>query len=354
MKKIIAYSIIALALGGGIISYLFTHKEQTTTDAMTPLDMKPSQFVELKAINESSTMKLPAEIIADKYAEINAKVLSYVKTLRVDIGSQVNKGDLLIEFEAPEITARFASLNAKVVSLEAQSKLSNSNYNRILSASNVEGAVSDFAIEEAQSKMESDKAILEATKADLAELKSMVDYLTVRAPFSGVITQRNVEIGNLAGPSSKQPLLVLQDNRNLRIQLSITEKHAPYVRLGDTLSFTVRSLGATPFLTRVTRKAGAYNTRLRSELVEADLKNANIQLVPGMVADVHLKLNRKLKTFLVPKTAVGKSEKGSYVIMVNGDQKENSYIQTGAEQGMMVHITAEINDGKKILRQINE
>lgn len=354
MKKIIAYSIALIVLAGGMTLYFLIQNKSKVKEIPSQMDMKPSPFVELKAINESNSIKLPAEIIADKYSEINSKVLSSVKTLRVDIGSKVNKGDLLIEFEAPEITAQLASLRSKVVSLESQTKLSVSNYNRILNASKAEGSVSDFALEEALVKMESDKAILNATKADLEQVKSMTDYLIVRAPFSGVITQRNVDIGNLAGPSTKQPLLVLQDNLNLRVQLSVAEKYSPYVALGDSLSFTVRSLGATPFSARVTRKAGALDAHLRSELIEADLRSVNSQLLPGMIAEVTLNLNGKMKTYLVPKTAVGKSDKASYVVLMRDNVKQNRYIHIGAEQGMMIQIIGDFENGTQVLKDLSK
>lgn len=243
----------------------------------------------MSARSTPSTLTLPGEIVADKRSEVYAKVLSYVKSIRVDIGSKVAQGELLMELEAPELTAQLASLHAKVGALEAQASLANSNYERVLRASKIEGSISQLALDEALTQKESSQSMLAATQANYEQVKSMTNYLTVRAPFAGVITRRTVDVGSLVGPAAsgqKEPLLLIQDNQKLRIQLAVNEKYAPLIALGDTLSFTVRSLGSEVFKAQVSRKAGALDSRLRAEMIEADFVNASGRLLPGMVGDV--------------------------------------------------------------------
>ncbi|MGL4853412.1 MAG: efflux RND transporter periplasmic adaptor subunit [Phocaeicola sp.] len=328
MKKQMIYVAVAIALSGAVGTYLavqtngkaesqFEANETTIKMAMStsstgqsmtsPASQPMTQMAPTMAgqmapamqgsnMNMSSapnTLTLPGEIVADKRSEIYAKVLSYVKSIRVDIGSKVEKGDLLMELEAPELTAQLASLHSKTLSLEAQVKLSNSNYERVLKASKIEGSISQLALDEALSKMESNQALLVATQADYEQVKSMTDYLTVRAPFAGVITRRAVDVGSMVGPASngqREPLLVIQDNQKLRLQIALNEKYTPLIAVGDTLSFTVRSLGGQPFKAQVSRKAGALDSRLRAEMIEADFVNESGRLLPGMVGDVVVKM----------------------------------------------------------------
>lgn len=320
MKKRTIYVALALALSGMVAIYLVTNSvgeakmalsaeqkdsslegEKTSagmaaspqSGMSSPSEAMKSSAAPTMSITAPATITLPGEIVADKRSEIYAKVLSYVKSIRVDIGSKVKKGDLLMELEAPELTAQLASLQAKVYSLQAEVKLSNSHYERVLRASQVEGSVSQFALDEALAQMDSNQSLLAAAQASYEQVKSMTDYLTVRAPFAGLITRRTTDVGSLVGAASngqKEPLLVLQESEKLRIQLAINEKYASLVSVGDTLQFTVRSLGGELFKAVVSRKAGALDSRLRAEQVEADFENQSGRLLPGMVGDVVVKL----------------------------------------------------------------
>ncbi|MGL4411595.1 MAG: efflux RND transporter periplasmic adaptor subunit [Bacteroidales bacterium] len=307
MKKSILYIVLPILLGGAVASYVFINSSESGAVVETPVTSTtamPSQPMSMatntamggesnKMGNTPQKLILPGEIVADRRSEIFAKTLSYVKSVRVDIGSKVNRGDILMELDAPELTAQVASLHSKVISLESQFKLASSNYSRALNASKIEGSVSQITLDELLSKMESTQAMLAATESDLQQAKAMTDYLTIRAPFAGVVTRRTVDIGSMVGPSSnssKEPMMMLQDNEKLRLQIAINEKYAPLVSVGDTISFTVRSLGDRLFKAEVSRKAGALDSRLRAELIEADFKNMDGKLLPGMVADVTVSL----------------------------------------------------------------
>ena len=342
---------VSAALTGCTTTQSATPQEQNPT-AMSAMAMSP--LVTLKAVNATTLVKLPAELVADKHAPLHAKVMAYVKTLRADIGSQVKKGDVLIEMEAPEITAQLSALRAKVEVLKAQAHLSQSNYQRLHAASLTQGTVSPLALDEAQTKMETDRAALKVTEADYQQVQSMAAYLTLTAPFDGIITQRTVDVGTLVGPSTAmagKPLLTLQDNRNLRLQFSLSQKYATALSVGDSLRFTVTSLGATPFTTVVTRKSGALDTRLRSEQIEADIPNTDALFLPGMMADVQLNVVSTLNTFMVPKTAVVTSAQGAHITRVADGVHTSIPVTDGREQGMMVEITTTVNTGDTILRQ---
>ncbi|MGL5682353.1 MAG: efflux RND transporter periplasmic adaptor subunit [Marinifilaceae bacterium] len=357
MKRITIYTGILLLVTASAAIYGFNTNKQAAPvlQASAPKqEMAHSPLHTLQAVNAASLVKLPAEIIADKQASLHAKVMAYVKIIHADIGTRVKKGDLLIELDAPEITAQLSSLRAKIEVLQAQVQLSQSNYARLHGASLTQGAVSELALDELKTKMETDRAALKVTEADYLQVQSMAAYLTITAPFDGIITQRTADVGNLVGPATAmagQPLLTLQDNENLRLQFSLSQKYAAALHVGDTLHFTVTSLGATPFSTVVTRKSGALDIRLRSEQVEADIVNTNGLFMPGMVADVQINIAQSITTFMVPKTAVITTAKGAHVTLATNGEHQNIPVTVGREQGMMVEITATASTGDTILRQ---
>ncbi|MGL4907848.1 MAG: efflux RND transporter periplasmic adaptor subunit [Bacteroidales bacterium] len=347
MKKHITYLSTFVITIASITLTACHNTTASTTQASTQAPIPTSTLV-LKANTDETILKIPAEIVADKSADIYAKVLSYVTNLRVDIGSRVNKGDVLLELEAPELEAQLASLKASISALAAQVTLSTSNHNRLVAASKAEGSVSQFAIEEALAQLEREKAQLESAKANYEQVKSMTNYLIVHAPFSGIITQRNVDLGNMVGPTSggqQQPLFILQDDQQLRLRLSISEQYVPQIKLSDSAHFTVRSLPSHTFSAKLTRTAGALDNRLRSQTVEFDYTNHHQLLMPGMVADVSLKPHRTNATFWVPKIAVISSPNGKSVTLIKNDTTTSLSIKIIQERGMQVEIAGSLNEG---------
>ena len=353
MKKNSIYSILSLLIvAGAVVIYLVVNKKESSSaspqESTMQMANKPTYF-ELKAQPAHNKLTIPGEIMADKSADIYAKVLSYVKFIRVDIGAEVKQGDVLLELEAPELTAQLASLRSKINSLEVQVKLSNSSYERLVAASATDGAISPLALDESFTTMESNKALLAATQADYEQVKSMLDYLVIKAPFSGIITRRSIDVGSMVGPATqKEPLLVLQDNKQLRIQLAINERYATQIRQGDTLSFTIRSIPTQKFYATISRKSGAFDTRLRSETIEADIKNQEKLLVPGMVADATLRLHQPT-SYVVPKQAITTTEQEQYVTLSTDDRVK---VQTGKEKGDQIEIFGNLNVGD--LLQLNQ
>lgn len=307
-------------------------------------------------INEDyAVVNLPAEIVSDRQFDINAKILSYVKAINFDIGAEVKKGDIIIEFEAPEIKSQLSSLKSKISSQEAVAGFSEVNYRRLLDASETEGIISDDALDKLKSKKDSDIAILESLKADYEEKSAIAGYLNVKAPFSGIVTERNIDIGALVGPSGmSKPLMVLQDNKNLRLRFSAAERYTPYIKTGDSLSFSVRSIPEYNYQTVISRKSGALDSDLRSQLIECDMKNADQKFLPGMIADVKLKMNSDEPSYKIPKSALADTNKGIYVMAVIDGKTKKIMVRKKQETGMMVEIAGNLYNISAILKSITE
>ncbi|MES2487940.1 MAG: efflux RND transporter periplasmic adaptor subunit [Bacteroidota bacterium] len=308
----------------------------------TPPAAEPNiETFELQKEKLSSQIRLPAELQGFKQVDVYAKVSSFVKELKVDIGSEVKAGQLLMVLEAPEISSQLAAAESRLHSMEAVYMATNATYNRILETSKVEGTISKNDLDIALSRKNSDYAQLQAAKAAYKEVQVIQSYLQIRAPFDGVVSARNINTGAYVGPAGKGselPLLVIQDQKKLRLAVSVPEMYTGYLKQEDEISFTVGSLPSQVFKAKIQRMSGALDLRLRSERVEMDVINTDKKLLPGMVAEVILPINAKDSTFVVPKTAVVSSAEGAYVITVKDNKTHRTGIKKGREYGDNIEI----------------
>ena len=306
----------------------------------------------LKKDRLSTALNLPGELIALQQVDLYAKVSSFVKTLKVDIGSEVKKGQLLMTLEAPEMGSQVAAAQSRLKSQEAIYAASKANYNRLYETSKTPGTISKNDLEQALAKRNSDMAQFEAAKASYREVGAIQGYLEIWAPFSGIISARNVNLGAYVGPSGKGselPLLTLQDQKNLRLAVSIPEVYTGYLKQGDEVSFTVKSLPSQAFKAKVKRLSGALDLRLRSERIEMDVPNSSKVLLPGMVAEINIPLPANASTFIIPKKALLDTSEGYYVLKVEQNKAVKVAIKKGRETDDKVEIFGDLAEGDKLV-----
>jgi len=328
-------------------------KKETTVKEAAP----KTETFKLETGKLSTALQLPGELTAYQQVDLYAKVSSFVKLLNADIGSQVSKGQLLMTLEAPEMSAQVAAAKSKLKSQEAVYTASKANYERLFETSKTPGTISKNDLDQAIAKRNSDEAQLEAAKAAFQEVGSIQNYLEIRAPFSGVITARNVNLGAYVGPSGKGselPLFTLQDQKKLRLAISIPEVYTGYLEDGHEVSFTVRSLPGRNFTAKVKRLSGALDTRLRSERVEMDVPNADKKLLPGMIAEVNIPLPANASTFVVAKNAVLDTSEGIYVIRVENGKAVKVMVKKGRETDDKVEIFGDLKSGDELVAQPSE
>jgi membrane fusion protein (multidrug efflux system) len=327
-------------------------KEETVTAEIEP---KTETFLLAKE-KLTTELRLPAELTGFQQVDLYAKVSSFVKTLKVDIGSKVTKGQLLIVLEAPEISSQLAAAESRLKSMEAIYTTSKSTYNRLYETSKVEGTISKNDLEMASGKKNSDYAQYQAAIAAYKEVKIMRGYLEIRAPFDGVVAARNVNLGTFVGPAGKGsdlPLLTIQQQNKLRLAVSVPELYTGYLHNGDEMSFSVKSLPQT-FKATITRMSGALDLKLRSERVEMDVHNTKGNLLPGMVAEVLLPLNAKDSTFVVPKSALVNAAEGMFVIKVVNHKATRIDVKKGREIDDKIEIFGDLNPKDKLVKIASE
>jgi membrane fusion protein (multidrug efflux system) len=304
-----------------------------------------------------NTVALPGELIAFQEVDIYAKVNSFVKEVPVDRGSEVKKGDLLLLLDAPEYESQMAEAASKLKTREAILKSSAATYSRLYETSKTPGTVSPNDLDLALSKMMSDSAEVSSARSSYKAAMDIKDYLTVRAAFDGMITERNIHPGAYVGPSGKgsdKPLLKLKQENVLRLTVAVPEVFTSSLHLGDQVRFTVKSYPNEQFTAKVSRLAGNIETTIRSELIEMDVINKDKKLLSGMYAQVELNTKRDSKSFLVPATCVVASTEGVFVIRVENGKAKRIKVNKGNMNGVNVEAYGDLKNGDSLVTEASE
>jgi len=325
-------------------------KEEQQQEAS--VEVPPVQLVPVKKGQLSASIAVPGELIPYQQVDLYAKINSYVKKLNVDIGSQVHQGELLATLEAPEINQQLAEAESRIKQQEAVYYASKATYDRLLSTSKTPGTISQNDLEQAEAKKNSDLANVDAAKSAYKGVAANLAYLEIRAPFDGVISTRNVNLGAYVGPGGKNadPLFVLQDQARMRLVVSVPENYTSELSNKNFVSFTVRSLPGKTFKAQVKRLAGVLDEKLRSERLEMDVFNTDKKLLPHMYADVNVPVPSNDSTYIVPKTAVVSSTEKVFVVRVTNHHAEWVPVQKGLQSGDSMEVFGKLKQGDEVVK----
>ena len=302
----------------------------------------------------SKQVSFPAELTPIEKAEIFAKVSGYVNNVKVDIGDRVQSGQILAILDAPEMTANYAQANADVQTARSKYTGSLDTYKRILNASKTEGTIAANELEKVRSQMMADSSSLDAARSRLASIAQMKDYLIVRSPFTGIITQRNVDPGVLVGSSNTKPLLVVENTSSLRLRIPVPEAYTAAIPDTSFISFTVDAQPGITYKAVLSRKAGALNLTNRTETWEFIYPNKNNELKPGMYANASLKLGRKENSFVVPSTAVATNLEKRFVIKLKNGLTEWADVKNGVNLDDRMEIFGNLASGDTLLTRATD
>ena len=307
----------------------------------------------------STTLYVPGELEAFYQVDLYAKVASFVKKLYVDIGSEVREGQLLATMEAPEIQSQLATALSREKAQEAIYIADKASYDRVVETAKTPGTISPNDIDQADAKQKSDYAQLEALKAAYNEVAETLKYLEIRAPFDGVISARNTNPGAYVGPSGQgqsTPMFTLQQQKHMRLVVSVPEAFTGFLYDQDEVKFTVKVLPDQKFTAKVRRLAGALDNRLRAERTEMDVYSNDKTLLPGMVAEVDLPLPSKDSTFIVPSSAVVNGTEQVFVVRITPDHKaEWINVRLGRSEGGRMEIYSDsLREGDMLVQRASE
>ncbi len=277
-------------------------------------------------------IKLPAQLAAFEEVDIFPKVNAYVKKVEVEIGDRVSKGNIIMKLEAPELEQAVLASKEKYLRTRSELQIDKEHSMRLLEASRTAGAISPYDLSTANAKVLSDSILSNAEKANWEMQRSMLDYLSVRAPFDGVVTERNVHPGALVSASTKdKPMLQIKQTTHLRLQVDVPESLAAALHEKDSIYFFTSAYPGRKNIGLISRKSNSINPQLRSERIEIDVFNKDNSLAPGMYADVILNSKGNSSAFIVPKNSVVSSTERKYVIITKDGIRRKVDVITGNE-----------------------
>ena len=294
---------------------------------------------------------LPGTVQAYIEAPIYARTNGYLKEWRTDIGTQVTKGQLLGEIDTPEVDRQLAQAEADLATARANESLSNSTNVRwkgLLATESVSKQDADEKAGDAAAK----KAAADSAAANVARLRDLTSFKRVVAPFDGVITARNTDIGALinAGQSTGAELFRIADMHKLRIFVQVPEAYAAATLPGLEAELRFAEQPSRTFTARTVRTSNALDPTLRTLQVELELDNAKRDVFPGAYAEVHFKLPASAQSLRLPANTVLFRAAGLQVATIDGQKrvKLKSIVQ-GRDFGSTIEILSGVEADEVVI-----
>jgi RND family efflux transporter MFP subunit len=294
---------------------------------------------------------LPGTVQAYIEAPIYARTNGYLKAWGTDIGTQVTKGQLLGEIDTPEVDRQLSQAEADLATARANESLStttNVRWQGLLATESVSKQDADERAGDAAAR----KAAADSAAANVARLRELESFKRVVAPFSGVITARNTDIGALinAGQSTGAELFRIADMHKLRIFVQVPEGYAALTRPGLEADLRFAEQPGRTFTATTVRTSNALDPTLRTLQVELELDNANRDVFPGAYAEVHFKLPASAQSLRLPANTVLFRAAGLQVATLDGQKhvKLKSIVQ-GRDFGNTIEILSGLEPDEVVI-----
>jgi len=353
-KRIRRYSLIllvvALILGvWGEVSRVLARSALTKEAAAAAVITVTT--VTAKSSSAGEELVLPGTVQAFIEAPIYARTNGYLKTWNTDIGTRVTKGQLLAEIETPEVDRQLNQAAADLETARANEALANTTNERWKGLLATE-SVSKQDAEEKAGDAAAKKAMSDSAAANLARLRDLESFKRVVAPFDGVVTARNTDIGALinAGQSPGTELFRVADTHKLRIYVQVPEAYAAETTPGLAAELRFAEHPGKIYVAQTVRTANALDPSLRTLQVQLELDNAQREIFPGAYAEVHFKLAADTQTLRLPANTVLFRAAGLQVATVDAQNriKLKSIVQ-GRDFGSSIEVLGGLEPGDKVV-----
>lgn len=389
--------VLSIALAGIPLLLTLACSRPESVRAAKTSDLPTVAVAKVTAENLTQGLVLTAEFKPFQEVDLMAKVAGYVKEIRVDVGDRVKQGQLLAILEIPEQANDLARAKAAVDLASAEVARARDELKRAESAHEIahlsftrlsevaakrpglvaqqeiddahsKDLVSESQIAGARSSLSASQQQVAVKQAELAKVRTLIDYARVTAPFTGIITKRYADTGSMiqAGTASQtqaMPLVRLSQNSLLRLILPVPESAVPGIHIGQQVDVRVRTLDRS-FPGRIARFADKLQLATRTMDTEVDVPNTNLLLIPGMYAEVNLTLDHKRNALAIPVTAVdidsaanadeslsdSKAGKSATVMVIApGNQIEIRKVLIGMETANRIEIRSGLNEGEMVV-----
>jgi len=297
-------------------------RERTLEDAVPTV-----AIVNPKPADPSETITLPGNITAWFEAPIYAQVSGYVKMWYKDYGAQVKKGDVLAEINAPALDAQYAQAKADLDSERAKYALADITAKRWL-ALRKNHAVSEQSISVQVAHAKAEAAKVKASEQNVRNFEALIRFKTIVAPYDGVVTQRNINVGDyvnkegtISTPGSISNLFTVADVSMMRLFVSVPESFGPFLHPGMTADVTVPQLPNRHFTAKFLTVARGFDVSTRTAITVFTIDNEDKALWPGSYAKIVLTAPVDRQVYTIPSTALVFQEHGTQVAVVTEDDR---------------------------------
>jgi RND family efflux transporter MFP subunit len=365
--RFVAAAVIVLLVGSvaiGIWQHYRVHA-RVMAAAQAQRDFVPTVATATVNTGEPTiSVTWPGTTDAFAQANIYARASGYISKREVDIGSRVKAGQLLVEITAPELDHQIAQAEATLIQMQAALQQAQANrdlgqvtWNRdsVLVqkgwVTQEQGDTDRLNLKAQEAAVNVAEANIKAQTAQVAVLHQQKDYQSVVAPFDGVITQRNVDIGSLvqADATSGTFLFTLMQSDKLRIQLYVPQDEVFGMGPGVDAIIRVPELPGQDFPGKVTRIADALQPGTRTLLTEIDIPNPDNVLSPGLYCTVELKIPRKTPSLILPSEAIIFNAKGLSVAVVQDGIARVRNVNVVRDFGTRIEVNSGVKEGDQVI-----
>jgi len=304
-------------------------------------------------ISADSEMVLPGTLKPDVESPLYARTNGYLKKWYKDIGSHVEKGDILAEIDTPEIDQQLAQARADLVTSQANLNLAGltaTRYQDLIKSD----SVSRQDLDNANGDLAARRAMALSAEANVKRLEEMESFKRVYAPFRGIITQRNVDTGTLInagnGGTATKEMFDLAQIDPMRVYVSVPQAYSPTIHLGLKACLSLSELAHQNFCGKVVRTANAIDPNTRTLLTEVDVPNASGTLLPGSYAEVHFDVKVSGQRLSLPVNALLFRPDGTMAAVVGDDNRIRlKKITIGRDYGNALEIVQGIEANDRVV-----
>jgi len=303
------------------------------------------------AAGESGALELPARIEAWSRAPIYARVSGYLKSWKADIGTPVKAGQLLAEIETPELEQQLLQAQAELATAKANAELA-ANTARRWQDLLASGMVAKQAVDEKLGDLAAKQAAVRASAANVERNQALKRFTRIVAPFDGVVTARNTDVGALisVGGAPGTELFVVSDTRKLRVYTSVPQNLVSLLRPGAQAELTVPERAGKRYAATVASMSNAINSNSGSMLVQLSVDNSAGELLPGGFANVNFAIARAAGTLSVPPSAMIFDKSGVHVATVGaGDKVVLKPVKVSRDLGTSIEIASGLSPTDRVI-----
>jgi RND family efflux transporter MFP subunit len=295
---------------------------------------------------------LPGDMQAFMDAPIYARTSGYLKSWYADIGARVKAGKLLAEIETPETDQQLAQARADLNTAKANLNLSQITAKRYQDLKNTD-SVSKQDVDNAEGDYEAKQAAVASAESNVRRLEELQSFEKIYAPFDGIITARNTDVGHLINSGAGTPqteLFHMVAIRTLRVYVNVPQQYSPSAKPGLTADLTLAEFPGRRFEGKLVRTANAIDPSTRTLLVEVDVNNSTGELLPGAYTQVHLKVPSGAPTFILPVTSLIFRSQGLQVGLVGTDNRAQLVSVTlGRDFGSVVEVVSGLPENALVI-----